>query len=602
MTRSRAAAALALYLAVAFLYVGLPVAAHPRRDWVGAGADPQIFVWSLAWWPHAILHWENPILARSVWPPAGLDLAWVSSIPGLALAFAPVTLLAGPVLSYNLASVLLPALAAWTAFLLCRHVTRAFWPSLAGGYLFGFSSYELGHLQGHLHMSSVFLLPLVALVALRHVRGELGRRAFALRLAPLLAAQVLLSTEVLFTLTLALLVSIAAAYALVPAVRPRLRRLPPPLAAAYLAAGVLTSPLLAYAAARFRRDPINQPELFNADLLNLVVPTPLTALNAGWARDAAAAFAGNTAENGAYLGLPLLALLAWFAWERRGSAGARLLLALLGLALLAELGPNLRVRGASYAPLPWKAVAGLPGFDNVLPGRLAAYAALAAAVAAASWAAGRAPRAARAALAAAAVAFTVPAFWDGFWQGTPRRPAFFADGTYRSCLRAGETVLPLPFPSWNEGMLWQAEAGFRYRLAQASLTPVVPRDVPDRETVLALQNDEPPAGGGAAVVRLARAQRAGAILLDAAHAGPWRGLLAAVLPRPLALGGVYLYRLRDTLASCPTRSGRRGGSSTSSTSTSATAASSASRRRSSCSGAGRTRSSCSTASRTRRVT
>ena len=50
---------------------------------------------------------------------------------------------------------------------------RSFWPSLAGGYLFGFSSYMLGQEEGHLHMTAVALLPLVALVLLRHLRGDL---------------------------------------------------------------------------------------------------------------------------------------------------------------------------------------------------------------------------------------------------------------------------------------------------------------------------------------------------------------------------------------------------------------------------------------------
>src|SRR5262249_23306046 len=157
----RTLAPFAAYLGVSLLYFGIPVAAHPGRDWIGTGEDPQIFVWSLAWWPHAILHGENPIVTHAVWPPVWLNLAWVSSIPGLALLLAPVTLLAAPVAAYNVASILMPALAAFTAFVLCRHVTHAFWPSLAAGYVFGFSSYMLGQLEGHLHMSSVFLLPLV---------------------------------------------------------------------------------------------------------------------------------------------------------------------------------------------------------------------------------------------------------------------------------------------------------------------------------------------------------------------------------------------------------------------------------------------------------
>ena len=103
-----------------------------------------------------------------------MNLAWATSVPGLALAFSPLTVLFGPIVSFNVAELLMPALAAWTAYLLCRYLFRSFWASLVGGYLFGFSSYVLGQLnEGHMHLTAVFLLPLVALVVVRRLRGEL---------------------------------------------------------------------------------------------------------------------------------------------------------------------------------------------------------------------------------------------------------------------------------------------------------------------------------------------------------------------------------------------------------------------------------------------
>ena len=51
---------------------------------------------------------------------AGVNLTWTASAPGIALAFSPLTVLVGPSASYNVAALFLPALAAWTAFLLCR--------------------------------------------------------------------------------------------------------------------------------------------------------------------------------------------------------------------------------------------------------------------------------------------------------------------------------------------------------------------------------------------------------------------------------------------------------------------------------------------------
>ena len=116
--------------------LGIRPLVESGHHFIGYGYDPQIFIWSLAWWPHAVAHGDNPFVTRAIWFPYGLNLTWSTTIPGLALLFAPVTLLAGAIVAYDVAAVLLPALAAWTAYLLCRYLTGALWPSLVGGYLF----------------------------------------------------------------------------------------------------------------------------------------------------------------------------------------------------------------------------------------------------------------------------------------------------------------------------------------------------------------------------------------------------------------------------------------------------------------------------------
>jgi hypothetical protein len=113
------------YVALSFLFFGPHLLPHPGRAMFGSGRDPEIFVWSFAWWQHALGAGENPFVSHAVYAPDGINLAWATSVPGLAIPFAPLTLLAGPVASYNLAALLLPAVAAWTAFLLCRHLTHS---------------------------------------------------------------------------------------------------------------------------------------------------------------------------------------------------------------------------------------------------------------------------------------------------------------------------------------------------------------------------------------------------------------------------------------------------------------------------------------------
>jgi hypothetical protein len=545
-------AALAAYLVVSFVYFGVPVAAHPGRDLLGTGPDPEIFVWSFAWWPHAILHWENPIVTHAIWAPEGVNLAWVACAPGLALLAAPLTLAAGPAVAFNVVTIVLPALAAWTAFLLCRHLTRSFWPSLAGGYLFGFSSYELGHTGGHMHLTSVFLVPLVALVLLRFLDGSLSARRSTLFLGVLLALQYSFSTEVVFTLTFCIAVTLLVAFVIVPSVRGRFRKLALPLVGGYAIAGLLTAPLLAYALSHFESRSINPPSLYPADLLNVVVPTRITWASWHWTRAISDAFAGNSSENGAYIGLPSVAMLAWLGWARRRQPATRFLIILFALGVLAELGTALHIHGHRYVWLPWQALQGLRGFNNVLPARFSMYVALLVAVSTALWASTTAvPRWARVALPLIAIAFIVPRLWIGILHEHPARPSFFTSGTYRICLQPNENVVMLPFPYLGDSMLWQAEAGFRFRMANGFVSVLDPPDVPP---TLGLEINNP-SNRWQDAFQWAGEQGATMILVDGTRSSPWVKVLtpAGGLSE---IGGVYLRSLMpDGRSSCTAGSG-----------------------------------------------
>jgi hypothetical protein len=195
--------ALVGYGAVSFLFFGLRLLLESGRQYIGQVDDPQIPIWSFAWWPHAILHGENPFYTHAIWAPDGINLTWTNANAGPAILFTPLTWAVGPVASYNVAAVLAPAVSAWAAFLLCRHLTNAVWPSLVGGYIFGFSSYVLGHMAGELQLTAIFAIPLIALVTVRYVEGALNGRGLTLRLGILLAVQLLFGLELAFTASLA---------------------------------------------------------------------------------------------------------------------------------------------------------------------------------------------------------------------------------------------------------------------------------------------------------------------------------------------------------------------------------------------------------------
>ncbi len=540
------------YALVAFLFLGLGLFVERGSRYVGYGYDPQIFIWAFGWWPHAILHGQNPFVTHAVWAPDGVNLTWTTTVPGLALLFSPLTLAAGPIVSYNVAAILMPAFAAWTAFVLCRYLTRALWPSLVGGYLFGFSSYLLAQGGGgHLQLSSVFLLPLVALVILRFLDGELEGRGLVVRLGPLLAFQVLMGTELAFTVTLAVVTALVLCLLLVPARRRRVVSLLPPLLGAYALGGLLTAPFLYFLLSDFRRSVVSNPDSYVADLVNFVVPTKIVYVARGWASPISARFPGNVTEEDAYLGLPTLLLVALYARERLRSPGGRFLVAALAAGVIAALGVTATVAGHGIVTLPWKLVHRLPLFENVLTSRLPVFVALAAAVAVALWVAARRPGRLRWALPVLAVLATLPYPARGGFATGYRVPPFFTQSAYRSCVGAGEIVLPLPIREFGDELLWQVKSGFRFNLAGGEIGPVIP---PSFETPGAMEHvteGRPVSPSQVGILRtFISAKHVTSVIVDQSQARLWTGALDRIAA-PHVVGGVVLYRLDGTARPCP---------------------------------------------------
>ena len=475
MTRRLARNALVglAYLAVSFAYFGERIIAHPERLLIGYGRDPEIFVWSFAWWLHALETWQNPFYSHAIYAPVGINLAWATTVPGLALLFAPVTALFGPDISYNLAAMLVPAVSAFTAYLLCRHLTRSLFAALVGGYLFGFSSYMLGQEQGHLHMTSVFLVPLIALATIRYLQGELDGRGLAWRLGLLFGLQFWLSTEIVVTAVLALVIAVTLAYPLLPTTRARIRRLWLPLLGGAGLAAVVAAPLLYYLVTGFQRNSINSPSVFDGDLLNFLLPTQFVWAGGHAFLSTSEHFRGNNAEAGAYLGIPTLVIIVWYAFGARRSAVVRYLLAALAAAVILTLGTGLVIKGKLEFWLPWREVSALPVLDNVLPARLALYVSFAAALIVALWTSQR-RGIAHWVLPLLAVAALVPNLARAYYVLHPERWPFFTDGIYKVCIPKNENVAIFPFGSRDDSTLWQAETGFWFRMPEGYLAPSPP--------------------------------------------------------------------------------------------------------------------------------
>src|SRR5207249_170397 len=143
-----------------------------------------------------------------------------------------------------------------------------------GGYLFGFSSFVLGHqTQGHPNLTGAFLLPLIALAVVRYVEGGLSARGLVWRLGVLLALQLWLSTEIALTLTLVLALALLLTAWLVRDARTRLRSSLAPIAAGYVLGGVLAAPLLVYVLHGGLAGSFSDAPSSRSDLANFVLPT-----------------------------------------------------------------------------------------------------------------------------------------------------------------------------------------------------------------------------------------------------------------------------------------------------------------------------------------
>jgi hypothetical protein len=427
--------------------------------------DGSIFVWMFRWWPYALGHHIDPLFTSVAWAPRGINLAWVTSVPALAVPMAPVTQAFGPFFAFNVVELAAPALASWTGYLLCRRITGAFVPALLGGLCFGFSPFLMGEVgQGHPNLAQECLVPLAAYLVLRRLEGSIRDRWFVPLLGLLLAVQLYLSTEVFATMTL--MGALFAAIGLVvggDAWRQRLwRRATGPVAGAYAVALALGSPLLYAAFSRPRPyKPVYFPGLTRgaqsvSDFLGYVIPGRFSILGEQfghrWGRDG----------NPWYFGVPLLLLFVLFLIAERRRRRAWALTAGLVVTLALSAGSTLAVFGVHI--LPWRLVSALPVLDQAQPGRLVSYAFLILGVAMAMWLASPARQPVHWALAALALLFIVPNVTSNVWVRQVPEPPLLASGAYHQYLTPGETVWVVD-SLHSRQMIWQAETHFSFRLA-----------------------------------------------------------------------------------------------------------------------------------------
>ncbi len=483
------AACVAAYLllgAVANLHAWIDGAAGTLQSGGGIG-DVGQSVWFLGFTPNSIIHGHRILTTDWLNAPWGYNLMANTSIVLPAVALAPVTLLLGPIVAFNAAVVLAFAGSATVTMLVLRRYTTWLPAAFVGGLLAAFSPAMATQGALHLHLIIEVIPPLVLLV-LDEILVRQRHRPWALGvgLGLLATAQLLISAEVLMTTGLLAGVGIVALCLL------HRRQVHSHLPAAWRALVVAAATFAATAAypiwVMLRgpwsvTGPVQSPTYSRqlaSDLLSFVLPTSGQAIAPARATKITDGLVGaNLAENGSYLGVVLIVVLALIVWRWRRVLIVQIAAVVGGSAALLSLGERLHLRGRSlHLPLPFGIVSRMPLLDSASASRLAIPVGLCAGILLAigidrlraEGLGTRLPPGLRAGrvgvgIAAMALVWLVPS-WP-YVSAPTDVPAYFSGGA-SSSIAQGSTVLTYPTPQiktpHNQAMVWQALDHIRWRL------------------------------------------------------------------------------------------------------------------------------------------
>lgn len=508
--------------------------------------DNSNFVWTFEWFVHAIANGQPLLHPTAIWAPTGINLAGTTTPLLLDALAAPLTVFWGPLPAYNVIMMLAPAASAWAANRLCRHISSASWPAFLAGAMFGYSSFEVAHQIGQLHLAMMVCPPLILLSAMRVLDGTLSNRRYVIYTSLLLIAQTLISVEVLFTGTLVAVLGLLASAATASAAqREMIRAKLPVLVLPWLVAGVTTLwyTLEVLAAPDFAAGLAYK---YPTDLLSFAVPMQYTWLGGASFSSVTSHFPSGLTESTAFLGWPMLLILGHYLLKERRTWLARTIAVMVALLAVLTLGPTLYVHGRALNKLPDAILAGLPLFNESVFARFSVYLALIASIVLSTWLAGpRGWKLLSGLLAILAVFALLPNLVAPSKDnvGTWSRPRFFFSAEYTRYLRRGETILPIPWAYQGESMMWQAQDHMYFKMASGNLVFVPPPGWwINAITVDLWNNTAPGAGASVALRRFIHAHRVSDVVVLDRYVARWgQTLRGAGLGSPTLVGGVAIY-------------------------------------------------------------
>ncbi|HYT41627.1 MAG TPA: hypothetical protein VEP90_04735 [Methylomirabilota bacterium] len=477
------------YLILSYLLFAFSIGFNLTTSYIGLYSHDQIqFLWTLYWWPYAISHHINPFFSTFIWHPYGTDLSLApASVPGASFIALPVTLIFGPVASYNLLIIVGSALSAFFTFLITNYLTNSWKAGVIAGLLFGFSTYQFVQVI-HLHIELTFLIPLIGYLFLVFWEKKIQSIAFILLVGSCLTLQYLFAMEVFVTLTLCIGISCIIVMLVYPEHFKQLIQFSMHLSGAYVFCIIMVSPFI-YMAIRhgIPTKPFNSAGFFSLDPLNFIIPTTVTYLGGNAFAQLSSTFFGSIFENSAYLGIPAIGIIIMYTVTYWHEKMTRVLFFALLCFMILSLGPTLHIAGYSTLTLPEYYLNKLPVINQLLPERLTVYVFFVASLFIGLWA-GKNLTALRAGkkdhlslyLKYLLIVCTLLLIFPNVSGGTAHTdihiPYFFTSGVYKNYIHRGDNVLFFPYASDGDSMLYQEYTNMYFNLAEGyvstwTLTP-----------------------------------------------------------------------------------------------------------------------------------
>jgi hypothetical protein len=434
--------------------------------------DQAFFEWLLGYGVQILQHGANPFFADLLNAPLGVNLAANTSITVFIVLFSPVTVLAGPQVSFTLILTLNLAGSAFAWYLfLRRYLVRHAAAAALGGLFCGFAPGFISHANGHLNWTAGWIAPVILWWVLKLPEPRRWLR-HGLILGVLVAVGFSIAAEGLFFTALATGVFLITR-SLLPDCRAEARRALPTVLAGLAVTATVAGVLLGYplymhfaGPQTFSGTGFNQAHYAEDFGAFLQYPTRSIAGLLGFGSD----LAPNPTEETSYFGLPLIVLVvaSLVMLRRQATPGRFATLAALytvgATFLVLSMGPQLKVfREVKNIDLPYAALQDLPLFDSALPGRFALVVAAVIGIVLALCADGLlsepAWRGTHAWWAAGFAVALLPLFpLPVLTTERAPEPAFIADGIWQRYVSDGGVLTALPFATTDtaDGQRWQA--------------------------------------------------------------------------------------------------------------------------------------------------